>query len=191
MTMQRHPCDSHLGPRTWRKRRPTQSIVATPTARAARTCVSVFKSSAAVFPNPQAQVPNPSWWQRLGRVLAGSCQYVGSMLARGWQRVGRLPQGLLSTNVKAPHRLPSTRPRPGNQTPRFLPKHCQLFRDRGKLLCRFAQGEPYLRATFKGTTAELNKILVDHQAGKGKLPDPVKEEPGFGPEYQPENSGKK
>jgi hypothetical protein len=57
--------------------------------------------------------------------------------------------------------------------------------DNGKLLWRLAQGEPYLRTTFKGTTAELNKVLVDHLAGKGKLPEPVKEEPGFGPEYQP------
>jgi hypothetical protein len=56
--------------------------------------------------------------------------------------------------------------------------------DNGKLLWQLAQGEPYLRTTFKGTTAELNKVLVDHLAGKGKLPDPVKEEPGFGPEYQ-------
>ena len=58
-------------------------------------------------------------------------------------------------------------------------------RDDGKLLWRLAQGEPYLRTTFKGTTAELNKVLVDHFAGKGKLPEPVKAEPGFGPEYQP------
>jgi len=58
-------------------------------------------------------------------------------------------------------------------------------RDDGKLLWRLAQGEPYLRTTFKGTTAELNKVLVDHLAGRGKLPDPVKTEPGFGPEYQP------
>ncbi len=55
----------------------------------------------------------------------------------------------------------------------------------GKLLWTLAQGEPYLRTTFKGTTAELNKVLVDHLAGKGKLPDPVKAEPGFGPEYRP------
>ena len=55
----------------------------------------------------------------------------------------------------------------------------------GKLQWRLAQGEPYLRTTFKGTTAELNKVLVDHLAGKGRLPDPVKAEPGFGPEYQP------
>jgi hypothetical protein len=28
-------------------------------------------------------------------------------------------------------------------------------------------------------------VLVDHLAGKGGLPEPVKAEPGFGPEYQP------
>ena len=56
--------------------------------------------------------------------------------------------------------------------------------DSGKLLWILAQGEPYLRTTFKGTTAELNKVLVDHLAGKGRLPEPVKAEPGFGPEYQ-------
>ena len=57
--------------------------------------------------------------------------------------------------------------------------------DDGKLVWRLAQGEPYLRTTFQGTTAELTKVLVDHLAGKGTLPDPVKVEPGFGPEYQP------
>jgi hypothetical protein len=57
--------------------------------------------------------------------------------------------------------------------------------DSGKLLWKLAQGEPYLRSTFKGTTAELNKVLADHLAGKVNLPQPVKEEPGFGPEYQP------
>lgn len=57
--------------------------------------------------------------------------------------------------------------------------------DNGTLLWRLAQGEPYLRTTFKGTTAELNKVLVDHLAGKGRLPEPVKAEPGFGPEYRP------
>ena len=60
-------------------------------------------------------------------------------------------------------------------------------RDDGKLVWRLAQGEPYLRTTFKGTTAELNKLLVDHLAGKGKLPKPVKAEPGFGPEYKSKN----
>lgn len=57
--------------------------------------------------------------------------------------------------------------------------------DSGRLLWKLAQGEPYLRSTFKGSTAELNKVLVDHLAGQGKLPEPIKEEPGFGPEFHP------
>jgi hypothetical protein len=60
--------------------------------------------------------------------------------------------------------------------------------DNGKLLWRLAHGEPYLRTTFRGTTAELKQVLVDHLAGKGKLPDPVKAQPGFGPEYQQKKS---
>lgn len=60
-------------------------------------------------------------------------------------------------------------------------------RDDGKLVWRLAQGEPHLRTTFKGTTAELTKVLVDHLSGKGKLPEPVKAEAGFGPEYRPKN----
>jgi len=44
-------------------------------------------------------------------------------------------------------------------------------------------GEPYLRKTFKGSTAELTKLLKDHLANKTKLPDlDDKESPGFGPE---------
>lgn len=57
--------------------------------------------------------------------------------------------------------------------------------DNDKLVWRLAQGEPYLRTTFKGTTAEMNTVLLDHLAGKGKLPEPVQAEPGFGPEFQP------
>src|SRR5262245_5846366 len=48
-------------------------------------------------------------------------------------------------------------------------------------------GEPYLRRTFKGTTAELKQVIVDGLAGKTKPPEPnEKEEPGFGPEVKPE-----
>lgn len=44
-------------------------------------------------------------------------------------------------------------------------------------------GEPFLRRTFKGTTAELQQLVKDSLAGKGKLPAVnKKEEPGFGPE---------
>jgi hypothetical protein len=43
-------------------------------------------------------------------------------------------------------------------------------------------GEPYLRRTFSGTTAELTQTLKDALAGKKRLPDINKEEtPGFGP----------
>jgi hypothetical protein len=53
----------------------------------------------------------------------------------------------------------------------------------GQLQWILSQGEPYLRSTFKGTTAELNTLLVDHLAGKARLPEAGKEPPGFGPEY--------
>jgi outer membrane protein assembly factor BamB len=44
-------------------------------------------------------------------------------------------------------------------------------------------GEPFLRRTFKGTTAEMRQLVIDGLAGKGKLPAVnKKEEPGFGPE---------
>ena len=45
--------------------------------------------------------------------------------------------------------------------------------------------EPYLRKTFKGTTAELRQAIVDALANK-KEPPPVdaKEKPGFGPEVK-------
>jgi hypothetical protein len=55
--------------------------------------------------------------------------------------------------------------------------------ENGKLLWRVAQGEPYLRTTFKGTTEELIRLLVDLLAGNGKLPEPAKSAPGFGPDY--------
>jgi outer membrane protein assembly factor BamB len=48
---------------------------------------------------------------------------------------------------------------------------------------RLTHGEPYLRGTFKGATAELRRLLIDAAAGRGKLPkENKKEEPGFGPE---------
>jgi hypothetical protein len=48
---------------------------------------------------------------------------------------------------------------------------------------RLTRGEPYLRRTFSGATAELRQLLVDALAGKKKLPDfNEKETPGFGPE---------
>ena len=46
----------------------------------------------------------------------------------------------------------------------------------------FQHGEPYLRRTYKGTTAELKQIMADAVAGKKEPPAPdSKEKPGFGP----------
>ncbi|MFO0799009.1 MAG: PQQ-binding-like beta-propeller repeat protein [Gemmataceae bacterium] len=46
----------------------------------------------------------------------------------------------------------------------------------------FLHGEPYLRRTFKGTTAELRQVCVDGLAKKAAPPAPnEKEAPGFGP----------
>jgi hypothetical protein len=54
----------------------------------------------------------------------------------------------------------------------------------------FTHCEPYLRRTFKGTTAELRQIVVDGLAGKKKPPEPdPKEPPGLGPELKPEHGG--
>ena len=53
----------------------------------------------------------------------------------------------------------------------------------GKELVRwsFLHGEPYLRRTFKGSTAELKKIIVDSVKDKKEPPAPNdKEQPGFG-----------
>jgi outer membrane protein assembly factor BamB len=52
-----------------------------------------------------------------------------------------------------------------------------------KVFWNLTHGEPNLRGTFKGTTAELKQLIVDHLAGKTKLPGQNdKEPPGFGPE---------
>jgi outer membrane protein assembly factor BamB len=46
----------------------------------------------------------------------------------------------------------------------------------------FQNGEPFLRRTFKGTTAELVKTIEDGLAGKAKPPAPNEKEPrGYGP----------
>ena len=50
----------------------------------------------------------------------------------------------------------------------------------------FTHLEPYLRRTFKGTTAELKQVVLDALAGKAEPPDPnQKEKPGIGPEVEP------
>ncbi len=53
----------------------------------------------------------------------------------------------------------------------------------GAVRWSFTHGEPYLRKTFKGTTAELKQIVADGLTGKKDPPKPdTKEKPGFGPE---------
>lgn len=52
----------------------------------------------------------------------------------------------------------------------------------GAVRWSFTHGEPYLRKTFKGTTAELKQIVIDGLSGKKDPPKPdTKEKPGFGP----------
>lgn len=55
--------------------------------------------------------------------------------------------------------------------------------DGGQVRWAFTHCEPFLRRTFKGTTAELEGLVRGVLAGKQKAPSPNKEEPpGFGPE---------
>jgi outer membrane protein assembly factor BamB len=57
----------------------------------------------------------------------------------------------------------------------------------GAVRWSFTHGEPYLRKTFKGTTAELKQVVVDGLTGKKAPPKPdIKEKPGFGPEVEAE-----
>lgn len=61
----------------------------------------------------------------------------------------------------------------------------QLVGDRSgdTVVWSLTHGEPYLRRTFKGTTAELRTTLIDVLAGKKRPPAiDKKTEPGFGPE---------
>jgi outer membrane protein assembly factor BamB len=51
----------------------------------------------------------------------------------------------------------------------------------------FTHCEPYLRRTFKGTTAELRQVIEDGLSGKKAPPRPnAKEPPGLGPEVKAE-----
>lgn len=51
----------------------------------------------------------------------------------------------------------------------------------------FLHCEPYLRRTFKGTTAELRQVILDAVAKKKDPPNPdPKEKPGLGPEVKPD-----
>lgn len=55
-----------------------------------------------------------------------------------------------------------------------------------KVTWAFLHCEPYLRRTFKGTTAELKQVITDGLAGKKEPPEPnEKEKPGLGPEVTP------
>lgn len=56
----------------------------------------------------------------------------------------------------------------------------------------FQNGEPYLRRTFKGSSAELIRVIEDGLSGRAKPPAPdEKEKPGYGPPVrQPSGSGR-
>jgi outer membrane protein assembly factor BamB len=56
---------------------------------------------------------------------------------------------------------------------------------------RYNHCEPYLRRTYKESTAELKQVIVDALAGKKQPPEPdSKAEPGFGPEVKPGDAAK-
>lgn len=56
----------------------------------------------------------------------------------------------------------------------------------------FTHIEPYLRRTYKGTTAEMKQTLADALSGKAKPPMMnAKEEPGVGPEVEDKPNEKK
>lgn len=58
-------------------------------------------------------------------------------------------------------------------------------------ILEFTHCEPYLRRTFKGTTAELRQVIADGLSGKRKPPEPnAKEPPGLGPEIGMTEEGK-
>jgi outer membrane protein assembly factor BamB len=53
------------------------------------------------------------------------------------------------------------------------------------LVLAFTHGEPFLRRTFTGTTAEMRQVIIDGLSGKKQPPEPnPKEPPGFGPEVK-------
>lgn len=60
----------------------------------------------------------------------------------------------------------------------------------GQLRWAFTHCEPYLRRTFKGTTAEMHQAVVDGLSGKKQPPGTNdKEPPGLGPEVTEEKKG--
>ncbi|MFO0825771.1 MAG: PQQ-binding-like beta-propeller repeat protein [Gemmataceae bacterium] len=55
----------------------------------------------------------------------------------------------------------------------------------------FLHGEPFLRRTFKGTTAEMVKVIEDGLANKAKPPKANEDEkPGYGPAVERRSAGK-
>lgn len=67
----------------------------------------------------------------------------------------------------------------------------QLDADGKTVRWAFLHGEPYLRRTFKGTSAEMVKAVEDAVAKKGKPPEPdEKEKPGYGPPAAKEKKDK-
>ncbi|HYT92341.1 MAG TPA: PQQ-binding-like beta-propeller repeat protein, partial [Gemmataceae bacterium] len=70
----------------------------------------------------------------------------------------------------------------------------QMLGDKGDgkspIVWAFTHCEPYLRGTFKGTTAELRRVIADGLSGKKAPPEPnLKELPGLGPEVPAAKSG--
>jgi outer membrane protein assembly factor BamB len=64
--------------------------------------------------------------------------------------------------------------------------------DSTKVRWAFTHCEPYLRRTFKGTTADLRQTVIDGLSGKKVPPEPdPKEPPGLGPELKTEDRGAK
>lgn len=62
----------------------------------------------------------------------------------------------------------------------------QLDPDGKTVRWAFLHGEPFLRRTFKGTSAEMVKAVEDALAKKAKPPEPdEKEKPGYGPAASP------
>jgi outer membrane protein assembly factor BamB len=57
--------------------------------------------------------------------------------------------------------------------------------DAAKIRWAFTHCEPYLRRTFKGTTADLRQVIIDGLSGKKAPPEPdPKVPPGLGPELE-------
>ncbi len=55
--------------------------------------------------------------------------------------------------------------------------------DKDRVAWSLVSGEPVLRQTFRGTTDEMRRMVIDCLGGKKKPPEPdEKERPGFGPE---------